>query len=224
MDKLILHIETATKVCSVALSRNGTLIGKVEVNDENYSHGENLNLFIIQLLADCGVKKNDLSAISISSGPGSYTGLRIGAATVKALCFALQIPLIAVDTLESLKEVARINYPEQKICSAIDARRMEIYSSIYNEQDQLVKPISADIIEASSYSELDPFVCVGDGAEKLAEIWKERDLIIDGEVVCSASGQVKIAYQKFESADFEDVAYWEPFYLKDFIVGVPKAK
>lgn len=224
MDSLILHVETATKVCSVALSKNGKLIGKVEVDDENYSHGENLNLFIIQLLADCNVEKSALSAISISSGPGSYTGLRIGAATVKALCFALQIPLIAVDTLEALKEVAREKYPSHAICSAIDARRMEIYSSIYDENDQLVKPISADIIESNSYADHDPFVCVGDGAEKLKKIWEQRDLTIDANIVCSASGQVTIANNKFQSSDFVDVAYWEPFYLKDFIVGVPKAK
>lgn len=224
MDNLILHIETATKVCSVALSRDGKLLGKVEVNDENYSHGENLNLFIIQLLSDCSITKEKLSAISISGGPGSYTGLRIGAATVKALCFALGIPLIAVDTLESLKEVARMKYPNAKICVAIDARRMEIYSSLYDENDVLIKPISADIIEDFSYQNWDPFVCVGDGAEKLNEIWKNRDLTIDGDVLCSAAGQIRLAHEKFIANDFEDVAYWEPFYLKDFIIGVPKVK
>lgn len=224
MSDWILHIETATRVCSVALSKDGHLIGKVEVNDENYAHGENLNLFIIQLLADCELDKRELSAISISSGPGSYTGLRIGAATAKALCYALHIPLIAVDTLESLKEVARAKYTNGTICSAIDARRMEIYSSIYDENDTLVKPISADIIEQDSYSEFDPFVCVGDGADKLKEIWSQRDLKIDGDIVCSASGQVSLAYQKLLSSDFVDVAYWEPFYLKDFVAGIPKSK
>lgn len=222
MDTYILHLETATKVCSVALSRNGELISIKETEEEGYSHGENLNCFIQEVIKTVGISISKLSAISIASGPGSYTGLRIGAATAKGLCYALEIPLIAIDALQALVEIARMNHPNKVLCSVIDARRMEVYNSFFDENDCLVKEISADIIDESSYSEFEPFVYFGDGAEKLQEIWADKNCIADLTIKSSAKGQVRLAFEKYQNQQFEDVAYWEPFYLKDFIAGVKK--
>tara|TARA_R110002072_G_scaffold282761_1_gene445860 strand:- start:85392 stop:86063 length:672 start_codon:yes stop_codon:yes gene_type:complete len=223
MDKnYILHLETATKVCSVALSLNGKLIAIKEAQEEGYSHGENLNLFIQEVCTQGKIFLKDLSAVSLASGPGSYTGLRIGAATAKSLCYALDIPLIAIDALTSLTEVAKNTHNERNYCPVIDARRMEVYNLIYNMNGELLKPISADIIDENSYAKFTPFVCFGDGSEKLREIWKEKDCIIDTTITSSAMGQVNIAHEKLIKQEFEDVAYWEPFYLKDFIAGKKK--
>jgi len=215
----ILHLETATKVCSVALSNNGELIALKEIREEGFSHGENLNLFIENVLSQAEIKSKDLSAVSLASGPGSYTGLRIGAATAKALCYALNIPLIAIDALTSLIHVAREKHANGNLCAVIDARRMEVYNLIVDNNNQPLKEISADIIDESTYSAFDPFVCIGDGAEKLQDIWRDRSCQFDLSISASAKGQVSIAYSKFQTNDFEDVAYWEPFYLKDFIAG-----
>ena len=219
MDTYILHLETATKVCSVALSKNGGLIALKESMEDGYAHGENLNLFIEDVLKEGGITTKALSAVSLASGPGSYTGLRIGAATAKALCYALEIPLIAIDALTCLAQLAREKHANQKLCAAIDARRMEVYNLIVDQDGSLLKEISADVIDEDSYTEYEPYVCFGDGAEKLIETWKGRNCSFDLSIKSSASGQVKLAFQKFNAADFEDVAYWEPFYLKDFIAG-----
>jgi tRNA threonylcarbamoyladenosine biosynthesis protein TsaB len=223
MSKWILHLETATQVCSVALSNDGNLVAIKETLDEGYVHGEKLNLFIQDVLAEAGITLSDLAAVSLASGPGSYTGLRIGAATAKGLCYALQIPLIAVDALRCLVELASEKYPGMSICAAIDARRMEVYSLIANAERKTLKAISADIIEAESYAAFEPFVCVGDGAEKLREIWSTRAITLDATCISSARGQIRLAWERFQEKKFEDVAYWEPFYLKDFIAGTPKA-
>ena len=219
MDTYILHLETATKVCSVALSLNGKLTASKETEEDGYSHGENLNCFIEDVIKESNINIKDLSAISVASGPGSYTGLRIGAATAKGLCYALEIPLIAIDALQSLAELARESYLDSVLCPLIDARRMEVYNSFFNEQNQLIKEISADIIDESSYSEFEPFVYFGDGAEKLQEIWTDKNCISDLSIKSSAKGQIRLAHEKYADKKFEDVAYWEPFYLKDFIAG-----
>lgn len=222
MDTYILHLETATKVCSVGLSKNGKLIGLKEIEEDGYSHGENLNCFIEDVTRETEVSLSQLSAISLASGPGSYTGLRIGAATAKGLCYALEIPLIAIDALQTLAEIAREVYPDKILCPLIDARRMEVYNSFYDENNHLIKEISADIIDENSYTQFEPFVYFGDGAEKLAQVWNDKNCVADLSIKSSAKGQVRLAYEKFQSQEFEDVAYWEPFYLKDFIVGVKK--
>ena len=219
MNTYILHIETATKVCSVALSLNGKLTASKEIEEEGYSHGENLNCFIEDVLKVAKINIKEVSAISLASGPGSYTGLRIGAATAKGLCYALDIPLIAIDALNSLAEIARVNHPDAVLCPLIDARRMEVYNSFFNVQNELIKEISADIIDESSYSEFEPFVYFGDGSEKLQEIWNDKNCSIDITIKSSAKGQIRLAHEKFAEKKFEDVAYWEPFYLKDFIAG-----
>lgn len=219
MSTYILHLETATKVCSVALSLDGELIALKETEEDGYSHGENLNCFIENVLKEASIKIQQVSAISLASGPGSYTGLRIGAATAKGLCYALEIPLIAIDALTCLAEIAKEKYPNSTLCPVIDARRMEVYNLFYHENGTLLKEISADIIDETSYSEFEPFIYFGDGAEKLQEIWSDKNCSIDSSIKSSASGQVKLAFQKFLERKFEDVAYWEPFYLKDFIAG-----
>lgn len=219
---IILHLETATKVCSVALSRDGKQIGLKEIEEEGYSHGENLTLIIQDIVKEAGLTMKELDAVSIASGPGSYTGLRIGAATAKGLCYALEIPLIAVDALSSLCELARNKHPNNNLCALIDARRMEVFALIQNAEGVTIKDISADILEEDSYTNFEPFVYFGDGAAKLAELWSDRDLKANLSIKSSAAGQIRIAFEKFQRQDFEDVAYWEPFYLKDFVVQAPK--
>ena len=215
----ILHIETATKACSIALSKNGILIALEEINDGEYSHAENITLLIQKAVKVAEIEMKDLNAVSVSSGPGSYTGLRIGVSTAKGICYALSIPLISVDSLNSLAQIGFEKYPNQTICPVIDARRMEVYNAIYNSKEELIKPISADIIDENTYAEFEPFIYLGDGAEKLQEIWTTKNCKADLTIFSSAKGQIKPAYDKFQKQQFEDVAYFEPFYLKDFVVG-----
>lgn len=213
---ILLHLETSTKVCSVALSRSGELLAIEELEEAGYSHGENLTVFIERVLEKAQVSKNELNGISVASGPGSYTGLRIGVATAKGLCYSLKIPLIAIDSLSALAELDDSNQTKSAV---IDARRMEVYNCFFDADGNKLKEISADIIDENSYREFQPFTYFGDGAQKLEEVWKERSCTINTEIKSSAKGQVKIAYRKFQDSDFEDVAYFEPFYLKDFIAG-----
>ena len=218
----ILHLETSTKVCSVALSRNGSVVAAKETEEEGYSHGENLTLFILDVIQEASITMNDLSAVSIASGPGSYTGLRIGVSTAKGLCYPLNIPLISIDSLTSLAQIAHEKYSGINLCPAIDARRMEVYNTIFNTDFIQLKSISADIIEEDTYGDFEPFVYFGDGAEKLNDLWKNRNCSADLEIKSSARGQIKIAFEKFQNKQFEDVAYFEPFYLKDFVSTAKK--
>ena len=222
IDINILHIETSTKTCSVALSVNGVLSGVKESTDDNFKHGEVLTLYIEELLSECKLSFDKLNAVSVASGPGSYTGLRIGVSTAKGLCYALKIPLIAIDSLAAL--FALVEKPETNICSMIDARRMEVFAAIYSPEGKVLKEISADILDEESYREFEPLSCVGDATEKLVELWEDRSITFLHEIDASASGQAKLAYQKFQAENFEDVAYFEPFYLKDFIAIPPKSQ
>jgi tRNA threonylcarbamoyladenosine biosynthesis protein TsaB len=218
----ILHLETATKVCSVAVSENGTLIEMKETDESGYTHGENLTLFIEDVLTEANLTLSDMDAISITSGPGSYTGLRIGAATAKGLCYALNLPLIAIDSLSALAASARSKYKGANLCPMIDARRMEVYNQVFNEHFEPLKELSADVLDQDSYNDFEPFIYFGDGADKMQELWSNRDVTYDKTIRSSSSGHVSIAFEKFKNEEFEDVAYWEPFYLKDFIVQKPK--
>ncbi len=223
MKDYILHIETATKVCSVALSLNGNLLQLKEIEEDGYAHGEKLTLLIEDTLKSEDIDVDQLVAVSVSAGPGSYTGLRIGVSTAKGLCYALKIPLISIDSLLTIQQVAKEKYPNQNIAALIDARRMEVFATIFNENSEVIKPISADVIDENSYLNFEPFVACGDGAEKLADVWNERNITIDSSILSSAKGQVELSYQKYLSSEFEDVAYFEPFYIKDFVMQV-KAK
>ena len=220
----LLHIETSTKVCSVALSENGQLIDLLEESSDAYIHSERLTVFVDQISKKNNWKLSELAAIVVTSGPGSYTGLRIGVSTAKGLCYALSLPLIAVNTLESIANLARIKHPDSTICAMIDARRMEVFSTVFNSNLKIVKPLSADVLDEKTYEEFLPLVVVGDGANKTKDIWGNRDLTIDKTIVSSAAGQVEIAFEKFKNEEFEDVAYFEPKYLKDFVVTPSKKK
>lgn len=218
----ILHLETSTKACSVALSEDGCLTALKESLTDDFSHSENLTNYINDILEEQQLSPKDLSAISVASGPGSYTGLRIGVSTAKGLCYALGIPLIAVDSLLSLATLARTKHTEVNLCMAIDARRMEIFSGIYGLNTTLLKPISADIVDENSYKEYEPFLVAGDSNEKLKQLWAHRNIAFDDEIHCSAAGQINEATRKFHAGEVEDIAYFEPFYLKDFVTVQPK--
>lgn len=224
MQAKLLHIETSTKVCSVALSMDGKLIDVREENSDQYIHGEVLTVFIEEILQKNKWKLNELNGVVITSGPGSYTGLRIGVSTAKGLCYALKLPLLSVNSLESIAYLAKKKHPNSRICAMIDARRMEVFSVLYDADFNIIKPLSADVLDEISYEEFLPFVACGDGMSKVKELWKGRDLIFEENILSSATGQVEIAYQKYINKEFEDVAYFEPLYLKDFVVTPSKNK
>ncbi|MCE3297358.1 MAG: tsaB [Crocinitomicaceae bacterium] len=217
----ILHLETATKSCSAALSKDGKLVQIEESLDEQYSHGEKLTVFIQDLLQRENIAPANLAAISLSSGPGSYTGLRIGVSVAKGMCYSLSIPLIAIDSLRCLYELAKLKYESHTIVPMIDARRMEVFCSVFKEGKQ-VRDIAAEILEENSFKELEPFVICGDAAAKVSLFWEGRDVIFDFEIHSSAAGQVSTAWNKFQKKEFEDLAYFEPFYLKDFEMKTKK--
>jgi tRNA threonylcarbamoyladenosine biosynthesis protein TsaB len=217
--RTILHLETATKTCSVALSIDSILIDVIDIHSDQFIHGEKLTLLIEEILNKQSFTIDQISAVSISSGPGSYTGLRIGVATAKGLCYAKNIPLIAIDTLHSFENCARKLYTKETICVMLDARRMEVYSSIFDINRNQIKSLSADILDENSYHEFEPFVCVGDGGTKFKELWKERNILINDSLSISASGQVEIAHEKLMAKDFVDLSYFEPNYLKEFYTG-----
>jgi tRNA threonylcarbamoyladenosine biosynthesis protein TsaB len=225
MDAYILHLETATKVCSVALSLNGELKQLRETLEEGYSHGENLTVFVEEVLRRENIVAGQLAAVSVASGPGSYTGLRIGVSTAKGLCYALGIPLLAIDSLQAIAQQAHAKYPTRNIIPMIDARRMEVFSAVYGPEKELLKPIAADVLEMDSYAAFEPFVACGDGAAKLKELWQSRDgIVFEENMLSTAAAQCLPAFVKYKSQAFEDLAYFEPFYLKDFVMTTPKAK
>lgn len=212
----LLHLETATKVCSVALSCDGKLVQLAEIADDDYAHGEQLTLLISKVLDWEGILPAHLSAVSVTAGPGSYTGLRIGVSTAKGLCYALQVPLISIDSLVSMAHLALQKYPEKVVCPMIDARRMEVFSAIYSPELEVLKPISADVLDETTYHDFEPFVYFGDGALKMKALWNGTDKVLDPDLKPSAKGQISLAYTKFLHGEIEDVAYFEPLYVKEF--------
>lgn len=222
----LLHIETSTTVCSVALSNNNDVIECFETND-GYTHAENLAVFIEKAITDSKIKYSDLSAISISKGPGSYTGLRIGTATAKGLCYALNIPLIAIETLESMaiNAAKQIVDKEALYCPMIDARRMEVYTSLYDFTENVIEQTKALIIDSNRFSDYlsnKKIYFFGNGAEKCKTTITNENAVFLDNINPSAKNLVDLAYTKFKNRDFEDVAYFEPYYLKDFIATTPK--
>lgn len=219
---LILNIETATKNCSVGLSKNGEVLLVKEVAEQNFSHAEKLHVFIEEVFAETNLKLSDLSAIAVSQGPGSYTGLRIGVSAVKGLCYALSVPLIAVDTLEVIAR--KINVDNGIIVPMIDARRMEVFSAFFDANFNKIRETKAEVIDASSYIDIsDAIHLVGDGAMKLKDVLTDSKFHFYPELEFpSATEMAVIAQQKFEKNEFEDVAYFEPFYLKDFVLITKK--
>ncbi|MGN6178806.1 MAG: tRNA (adenosine(37)-N6)-threonylcarbamoyltransferase complex dimerization subunit type 1 TsaB [Mucilaginibacter sp.] len=222
----ILQIETATTVCSVALSKNGKTLAVKEINERNI-HAEVITVFIDELLKETGVSYSEVDAIAVSSGPGSYTGLRIGVSTAKGLCFALDKPLIAVETLEAMADglINGMQLADKDIllCPMIDARRMEVYTAIFNANGKRIRPTTAEIIDANSFGDLlsdHTIIFFGDGAPKCqAVLGDNTNAQFVADFRNSAAYLSQKAYAKLLANNLEDVAYFEPFYLKDFIAG-----
>jgi len=219
----ILNIETSTKNCSVALSESGKIIALKELNDGNYSHAEKLHIFIEAILKESNVDMQQLSAVAISKGPGSFTGLRIGVSTAKGLCFALDIPLISVNTLQSL--ALQITADNGVIVPMLDARRMEVYSAVYDTNNNLVRKIEAQILDETSfqnYLESQPVYFIGDGVPKTKDLISHSNTFFVDDKLPSANEMGMLAFEKFQQKDFENTAYFEPFYLKDFVAHKKK--
>lgn len=220
---MILQIETATTVCSVALTNNGQVIAVRELNERNV-HAEVITLFIDELMKEAGITYADLDAIAVSSGPGSYTGLRIGISTAKGLCFALDKPLIAVETLEAMATgmIGQGVEPGTLLCPMIDARRMEVYTALFDSQGNRVQATEALIIDESSFAKVlqnNKVLFFGDGAQKCREVLGlNANAVFGTDFNNSAKHLTKKATEKFKNGQFENVAYYEPFYLKDFLV------
>ncbi len=218
MSPVILHIETTTKNCSVGISRAGKLLALKELNDDRYSHAENIHPFIDLVLEETSLTYSDLSAVSVSQGPGSYTGLRIGVSVAKGLCFALDIPLIAVATLEILARSLTID--QGLIIPMLDARRMEVYQAVYSPDYQLLQETKAQIVASDTYDEYlskGAVYFVGDAVPKCQTIISHKNAFFIENQFPSAKQMPALSYQKFLASDFVDVAYFEPYYLKDFI-------
>lgn len=215
----ILNIETATKNCSVAVAEDGVIRSLREYAGEGYAHAEKLHVFIEEVLKETGITFTDLSAVAISMGPGSYTGLRIGVSAAKGLCYALNIPLIAIDTLELLAR--KINISEGNIVPMIDARRMEAYTAVFSPDYTKERETNAEIITEDFFAEQQGEVhLVGDGAAKCATVLTDDKFVYHPEVLYPSSAEmVLLSYDAYKKSDTVDVAYFEPFYLKDFIAG-----
>jgi tRNA threonylcarbamoyladenosine biosynthesis protein TsaB len=220
---LILSIETATTVCSASLSREGKLIALKEL-DNGYTHAENLHVFIDQLLKESNLSAKELSAIAVSKGPGSYTGLRIGVSAAKGLAYALKIPLIAIDTLQIMAAAAKeLDGTQDFYCPMIDARRMEVYTCVYNHLLNPVTTVEALIIDETSSSKFKAYqklAFFGNGMPKCRE--QLGSINVDARfienIAPSAKYMCHLAFEKFKNVSFEDVAYFEPYYLKDFMI------
>lgn len=221
----ILQIETATPVCSVALSTNGETRVFRDINESNI-HATRLTLLIAEVLQEAGLGFKDLTAVAVSKGPGSYTGLRIGVSTAKGLCYATDLPLIGIDTLAGMAEGFTGLHPEllgedTYLCPMIDARRMEVYLATYDVALRPIRPVSARVVDAQSFNILETsqrIVLFGSGADKLETLFSDNDQVnvIPG-FLNSARFLSHQAFQAFQAGDFVDVAYFEPHYLKEFV-------
>jgi len=224
----ILQIETATQVCSVALSIDGKTVLVKEETGQNL-HASRLTLFIDEVMKSVGCAYSDLDAVAVSKGPGSYTGLRIGVSTAKGLCYALEKPLIGIETLEMMAAGFINENPHYSglICPMIDARRMEVYTCVFDEKLNVLEPTSAKIIDETSFADWfkeNQITFLGDGAAKCAETLCQPNASFSDANFNAAHYMSTLAHKAFEKGNFEDVAYFEPFYLKDFVVTQPKKK
>ena len=221
----ILHIETSSKNCSVAISDGEEILCLCEEVSENYKQSESLHTFIEWALEGAEIALKDLDAVSLGKGPGSYTGLRIGAASAKGFCYGLKIPLIATNSLETMIEPF-LNKDYDFIIPLIDARRMEVYTAIFEgKTGEMLTETEAKILDESSFQEFvgKKVIFVGDGAKKAKEILQLTNAECNHTIYPSAKSLIKRALEKFNKDELEDTAYFEPFYLKDF-QGVKKKK
>ena len=219
----ILNIETSTTNCSVALSVNGEHIVLKEDNSSSYSHAERLHVYIDEVLTSAQISRDELHAVAVSKGPGSYTGLRIGVSAAKGLCYALEIPLISVPTLEILAH--KVELQKGCIVAMLDARRMEVYSAVFDTNYQCIEPTSAKVLDPSLYNDIlqnQPVYFVGNGVEKTQSIINHPNAHFDAQFP-SAQQMCGLSFSKFQAENFENLAYFEPFYLKNFI-AIPSKK
>ncbi len=231
---LILCIETGTDVCSVGIARDGELLSLRE-SDEGRDHARKVGVFVDELLRETGIAPDDLDAVAVGKGPGSYTGLRIGVSFAKGLCYGLRKPLLAVGSLDALVEVAREDYEagilavddwqHARLCPMVDARRMEVYAQVFDSQGTPLTDVSAEVVSEESFAAYrqagEPFVIFGSGARKCADLLAGATFV---EVTPSARGLVRLAQQALDEGRTEDIAYFEPFYLKDFVVTTSKKR
>lgn len=231
---LILCIETGTDICSAGIARDGELLSLRE-SDEGRDHARKVGVFVDELLRETGIAPDELDAVAVGKGPGSYTGLRIGVSFAKGLCYGLHKPLVAVGSLEALTEVAREDYEagilqvedwdRALLCPMVDARRMEVYAQVFDSAGRAQSPVSAEVVDAESFAAFRtqnrPFVIFGNGARKCAEVLRGAVQI---EVAPSARGLARLAQQALDAGRTEDIAYFEPFYLKDFVVTTSRKK
>ena len=247
---MILCLETSTAVCSVALVDNSNVIALRESLD-GQNHAEKITIFIDEVMKEANISYNELEAIAVSKGPGSYTGLRIGVSTAKGLCYAMEKPLIAIDTLAAMTEgfldnnfdndhdtnikslpsslSSSLSSSSSSIfCPMIDARRMEVYSAFFTGDMKKISETEALIIDESSFSDLKlnhHLYLFGDGADKLVSLFEnEENITVIEKFHCSAAYMARLAEEAFKNNNFVDTAYFEPFYLKDFVPGIPKVK
>ena len=222
---LILLLETATTNCSVALASDGIIVASRSINS-GYSHAEKINLFVQEVVAQAGVTLKDLQAVAISNGPGSYTGLRIGISTAKGLCYALGIPLISVSTLDAMAQGLN-GGKDQFIVPMIDARRMEVYSAVYDSDKKRLSEAEAIVVDEKFYSAFRrsrKLLLAGDGADKCQTLFhSESSIEILPDFMPQAEFMSQLAEKKFLNFDFENVALFEPFYLKEFVPGPKKS-
>lgn len=229
---LILCIETGTDVCSVGIARDGELVSLRE-SDEGRDHAKKVGVFVDELLHETGVAPDELDAVAVGMGPGSYTGLRIGVSFAKGLCYGLNIPLLAVGSLDALTQVAIEDYDagivdvedwdNAILCPMVDARRMEVYTRMYDAKGGALNDVAAEIISAESFADVRAerqLVIFGNGAAKCCEVMPDATYI---NITPSARGLARLAQQRLDAGQLEDIAYFEPFYLKDFVV-IPSKK
>lgn len=231
---LILCIETGTDICSVGIARDGVLLSLRE-SDRGRDHARQVAVFVEELLAEMNLQPEELDAVAVGRGPGSYTGLRIGVSFAKGLCYGIGRPLLSVGSLDALTEVAREDYEagildidrwdEALLCPMVDARRMEVYTQLFDSRGRAQSEVTAAVIDVDSFAAERrsgrPFVLFGNGAAKCAEVLAGAMLI---DVAPSARGLARLAQEAFDAGRTEDTAYFEPFYLKDFMVTTSKKK
>lgn len=231
---LILCIETGTDICSVGIAKDGELISLRE-SDEGRDHARKVGVFVDELFKQTGISPDDIEAVAVGKGPGSYTGLRIGVSFAKGLCYGIGCPLIAVNSLEALAEVAREDYEagiidvddwsSALLCPMVDARRMEVYAQVFDTAGNARSEVSAEVVTEDSFADYrkscGEFVIVGSGAAKCTDVLADAVL---ADVVPSVRGMAVLAERAFAAGEFVDTAYFEPFYLKDFVVTTSKKK
>lgn len=226
MDTYILQIDTATEVCSVSVSANGNVVAEYAADEPNM-HASALTVYIRKLLVDLQLDYTDLSAVAVSMGPGSYTGLRIGVSAAKGLCYALGIPLLGINTLEGMLEGYASKYGLQErvlYVPMLDARRMEVYMSVFDSNKGLVKGTEAVVVDIDTFSFSEgKIVLFGSGAEKLQSLFETNEHInVETSYRHSSAYLNRLAFEKWQNKEIEDLVYFEPFYLKEFVATVPK--